>query len=86
MAVPEDSPASTTRWLFGLLRPESEEDVPGFVTAALGLIAAVLVGAGTLGAVQAGYAAVALGFLSAVALFLGTLVAFEAGRRFGADD
>jgi hypothetical protein len=61
-------------------------DVPRFVTASLGLVAAVLVASSTLSAVEAGDGGIALSFLAAVVLFLGTVVVFEAGRWLGADE
>lgn len=89
MTVSEDPPSatSTTRQLFEYVRPDQpSEDPPAFVTAVLGLVAAVLVAASTLSAVESGHVALGLGFLAAAAVFLGTLTAFEAGRRIGADD
>jgi hypothetical protein len=67
-------------------RDEEPVEVPRFVTASLGLVAAVLVGASTLSAVEAGYNGIALSFLSAVVLFFGTVLVFEAGRWLGADE
>lgn len=89
MTVSEDPPSATsaTRRLFEYVHPgEDTEDAPAFVTAALGLVAAVLVALSTLSAIEAGYAAVGVGFLAAVVVFVGTLAAFEAGRRLGAGD
>ena len=60
--------------------------VSSFVlVAALGLIAAGLVGISTYTAVQAGYAALGLGFLVATVPFVATLAVFEVGRRAGLD-
>lgn len=84
MTVSED-PGSTTKSLAEQLRFEGgARDPPLFVTAVLGLLAAVLVGMSTLGALEMGYTAVGVGLLVAIALFVATLAVFEIGRQVGA--
>lgn len=86
MTVTEEQSTSPTDRLLGLVgATEENTDVPRFVTAALALVAAVLVAASTTSAIQAGYTAIALSFLAAVGLFMGSVFVFEAGRRLAAE-
>lgn len=86
MTVTEEQSTSSTDRLLDLVgAAEQPTKAPRFVTVALGLIAAVLVAASTISAIEAGQTAIAVSFLAAVVLFAGTVVAFEAGRRLGAD-
>jgi hypothetical protein len=85
MTVPEEEYASSTDRLLDFVRTEETRDIPRFATAALALVAAVLVAASTLTAVETGHTAIGLSFLAAVGLFTGTVAVFEAGRRIGAD-
>lgn len=85
MTVTEEQTTSPADRLRDLVGATGEtKDVPRFVTAALALVAAVLVGASTASAIQAGHTAIALSFLTAVGLFMCTVAVFEAGRRLGA--
>lgn len=87
MTVSEEQSTSPTERLVALFEADEEaQDAPRFVTAALGLVAAVLVAASTFSAIETGYVAIGMSVLAAVALFLGTIFVFEAGRRLGADD
>lgn len=84
MTVTEEQSTSHTDRLLGFVGAAGEtKDVPRFVTAALGLVAAVLVAASTASAIHAGHTAIALSFLTAVGLFMGTVLIFETGRRLG---
>lgn len=86
MTVTEEQSTSPTDRLRGYVGATGEtRDVPRFVTAALALVAAVLVATSTMTAIQAGHTAIALSFLAAVGLFVGTVLVFEAGRRLGAE-
>jgi len=87
MTVSEEQATSTTERLVALLGADEEtRDLPRFVTTALGLVAAVLVAASTVSAMETGHTAIGVSFLAAVGLFLGTVAVFEAGRRLGAND
>lgn len=87
MTVPEDQSTSSTDRLGALAEivdsPDETADAPTFVTASLGLVAAVLVAVSTLSAIEAGQTAIALSFLAAVGIFVGTVLVFEGGRRIG---
>lgn len=86
MTVTEEQSTSPRDRLRGYVVTSGEtRDVPRFVTAALALVAAVLVATSTMTAIQAGHTAIALSFLAAVGLFVGTVLVFEAGRRLGAE-
>lgn len=87
MTVPEEGSTSATERLAALFEADGDaRDAPRVVTAALGLVAAVLVAASTFSAVETGHTAIGVSFLAAVALFVGTVLVFEAGRHVGADD
>lgn len=87
MTVSEDEPVTVVERIAERFRVDGEaEDTPRLVTAALGLVAAVLVAASTLSAVETGHTAIGVSFVAAVVLFAGTVSVFEIGRRIGADD
>jgi hypothetical protein len=87
MSGSKERERSVVERLAGQFETDDEPaEVPRFVTASLGFVAAVLVASSTISAVEAGYGGIALSFLSAIVLFLGTVVVFEAGRWIGADE
>lgn len=87
MTVSEDPPATIAERIAVHFQVDDEpQDVPQLVTAALGLIAAVLVAVSALSAIESGHTGIGVSFVSAVVLFAGTVSVFEAGRRLGADD